>query len=257
MNGGRDEGDVVVITGATSGIGRATALAFSQAGKIVVAAGRREDAGRNLVKDMIDRGGRGIFVQTDVSIPDSVESLYRAVWERYGRLNLALNNAGIAGEAQKMITDQSVYSWDAVMEVNLRGVWLCMKHQIPFMLKSGGGAIVNNASFLGRVGATFGIGPYVASKHGVVGLTKAASLEFARGNIRVNAICPGYTRTEMMEPALKAGAERFYTYIEGTVPMARVAEAQEIASAVLWLCSDAASYVTGQAIGADGGITAY
>jgi NAD(P)-dependent dehydrogenase (short-subunit alcohol dehydrogenase family) len=249
-------GKVAMITGATSGIGRATALAFARAGAQVVLAGRRTSLGLELLDEIRHGGGDGIFVTTDVASAESIENLCQSTRQHFGRLDVAFNNAGIAGESLKKIAEHSLESWDLVMQINLRGVWLSMKHQIPLMLASGGGAIVNNASFLGKVGAPYGISPYVASKHGVIGLSKAVALEYAQERIRVNALCPGYTQTPMMEPALQAGADEFHAYIKATVPMARTAVADEMARVVMWLCSENSSYVTGQAIAADGGITA-
>lgn len=249
------KGKVVVITGGTSGIGRAAAKAFALQGAIVIIAARREQLANQLVNELRSAGAEATFISTDVADPVAIANLFSTIVDRHGRLDCAFNNAGIPGEALKNTADQSLETWSSVMDTNLRGVWLCMKHQIPLMQLGGGGAIVNNASYLGLVGGGYGVGPYVAAKHGVVGLTRAAALEYARQGIRVNAICPGYTRTEMMEPALSANAEGFMTYVDQKVPLGRVAQPEEIASLVVWLCSEAASYVTGQAIAADGGIT--
>lgn len=246
---------VVLVTGGTSGIGRAAAKAFAMQGAIVVIAARREQQGASLVDELRSAGAEATFIPTDVADPVAIAGLFSKIADLHGRLDCAFNNAGIPGEALKHTADQSLETWNTVMDTNLRGVWLCMKYQIPLMQRAGGGAIVNNASYLGLVGGGYGVGPYVAAKHGVVGLTRAAALEYARQGIRVNAICPGYTRTEMMEPALKANAEGFMAYVDQKVPLGRVAQPEEIASLVVWLCSGASSYVTGQAIAADGGVT--
>jgi NAD(P)-dependent dehydrogenase (short-subunit alcohol dehydrogenase family) len=248
-------GKVVLVTGGSSGIGRAAAKAFALQGAITVIAARREPMANILVNELRGAGAEATFIRTDVADPADIASLFSEISDRYGRLDCAFNNAGIPGEALKSMADQSLETWNAVMDTNLRGVWLCMKHEIPLMQRMGGGVIVNNASYLGLVGGGYGVGPYVAAKHGVVGLTRAAALEYARQGIRVNAVCPGYTRTEMMEPALNANAEGFMAYVDQKVPLGRVAQPEEIASLVVWLCSEAASYVTGQAIAADGGVT--
>jgi NAD(P)-dependent dehydrogenase (short-subunit alcohol dehydrogenase family) len=177
-------------------------------------------------------------------------------FRRYGRLDYAFNNAGVPGENFKNTAEQSEAVWDAVVGTNLRGVWLCMKHELPLMQSAGGGSIVNTASIYAHTGSDFGIAPYVASKHGVLGLTRAAAVEFAKYRVRVNAVSPGITRSEITAPAMESVPEEFRANIERTVPLGRVAEPEEIAAAVLWLCSDEARFVTGTTLTVDGGFMA-
>jgi NAD(P)-dependent dehydrogenase (short-subunit alcohol dehydrogenase family) len=247
---------VVIVTGGTSGIGRATAEAFAAAGARVVIGARRVTLGQQLVERIVAAGGEASFVRTDVTVRTEVASLVTHALDRHGRLDYAFNNAGIAGEAFKPTAQQSEASWDAVLSTNLKGVWNCMQYEIPAMLRSGGGAIVNNASDVGLAGSEIGIAPYVASKHGVVGLTRSAAIEYARQGIRVNAVCPGFTHSEMSEPAVRQARDEIHEYIDARVPMGRIADAREVAEAVLWLCSDASSFVTGHALPIEGGVLA-
>ncbi len=250
------QGKVALVTGATSGIGRAAAVKLAARGAKVVVAGRRAQRGEDVVSEIRARGGEAIFVKADVTVRESVENLVAQAERHFGRLDLAFNNAGIPGDAFKLTADQSEESLDAVLETNLKGLWRCMKYEIPAMLKNGGGAIVNNSSDAGLCGSDLGISPYVASKHGVVGLTRAAAIEYARQGVRVNAVCPAVTRTEMLEPALRGPPEPLQAYIDAHIPLGRIAEADEVARAVLWLLSDEASFVTGQAVAVDGGALA-
>jgi NAD(P)-dependent dehydrogenase (short-subunit alcohol dehydrogenase family) len=249
----RFQDKVVLVTGATSGIGKVCALAFAREGARVVVVGRRLEEGEKTVKQIKDEGGEAFFIQTDVSQSQEVMNMVALTIETYGRLDCAFNNAGISGDALMPTADHSEENWDTVMSINLKGVWLCMKYQIPEMLKHGGGAIVNNSSIYGLAASTVGHVPYAVSKHGVIGLTKTAAFEYAKQGIRVNAICPGYTHTEMVDSALQALPDLFEKVLANDIPMGRIAEVEEIANAVLWLSSDEASFVTGQALAPDGG----
>ena len=246
---GRLDGKVALVTGAASGIGRATALAFAREGAKVVIADIAVREGPETVRMIQKAGGEAIFVKADVSQEADVDALVKETVERYGRLDCAVNNAGIDGDAA-LTADCSKQNWDRVIATNLTGVFLGMKYQIPQMLKQGGGAIVNTASTMGLV-AHENIPAYVASKHGVVGLTKATALEYVRNNIRVNAICPGNTRTAVLDHVMKDMPEIYQTLMAAT-PIGRLAEPDEIANAIVWLCSDAASYCTGHALVVDG-----
>lgn len=246
-------GKVALVTGASSGIGRATALAFAREGAKVVVADVTVEGGEETVAQVKKAGGEAIFVKTDVSKAVEVEALVAKAVATYGRLDCAHNNAGIAGNA-KTIVDDTEDNWDRILAINLKGVWLCMKYEIAHMLKQGGGAIVNTASGAGLIGVRRG-GAYVASKHGVVGLTKTAALEYAKAGIRVNCVCPGPIDT----PMLQGIGGRNQMVIERMVaaqPGGRLGQPAEIAEAAVWLCSDAASFVTGLPMPVDGGYTA-
>jgi NAD(P)-dependent dehydrogenase (short-subunit alcohol dehydrogenase family) len=251
----RFEGKVFIITGGSSGIGRAAAVELAAEGASVVVGARREDMGENVVTKIRAQGGDAIFVRADVTDTASVENLVSCAVARYGRLDGAFNNAGIAGPAFVPTGQSSEAEWDRVMETNLKGVWRCMRYEIPEILKTGGGAIVNNSSDVGLVGSDLAIGAYVASKHGVVGLTRSAAIEYARQGLRVNAVCPALTDSEMLEPAL-AHPQELEKYVDARIPMGRIADASEIARTVLWLLSSDASFLTGQAIAVDGGALA-
>jgi NAD(P)-dependent dehydrogenase (short-subunit alcohol dehydrogenase family) len=250
---GRMQGKVALVTGGGSGIGRAAALAFAREGARVAVADVVVDGGEETCRQITAAGGEAIFVPADVSEAAAVEAMVRSTVERYGRLDCALNNAGIGGGLASII-DCEEEAWDRVIAVNLKGVWLCMKYEIPQMLSQRRGAIVNTASVAGLIGSR-GFGAYGASKHGVVGLTKIAALEFASAGIRVNAICPGWIRTPMVQPLLDRDPG-FEGQISTANPSGRIGRPEEIAETVLWLCSDAASYVTGHAMVADGGLMA-
>lgn len=241
------ENKVVIVTGASSGIGRATAMAFAQEGAKVIVSDVREKEGQATVDEIKKNKGEAFFVKCDVASEDEVKNLVEKTIEKYGRLDCAYNNAGVEG-APCSTTECSTDNWDKTINVNLKGVWLCMKYEIPAMLKSGKGSIVNCSSIAGLVGFET-IPAYVASKHGVIGLTETAALEFAKKNIRVNAVCPGAIHTPMLD-RFTQGNEQAMAEQD---PMGRVGRPEEIADSVLWLCSDKSSYVTGQAITVDGG----
>jgi NAD(P)-dependent dehydrogenase (short-subunit alcohol dehydrogenase family) len=251
-------GKVALVTGGASGIGRATALTFAREGARLIIADMNEEGGQQTVHMITEKGGEAIWVRTDVSKAVEVQALISKAVETYGRLDCAHNNAGISGAGiggeQRMLTaEYPEERWHQVIAINLTGVWLCMKYEIPQMLQQGGGAIVNTASVAGLVGGV-GLSAYVASKHGVVGLTKTAALEYAKAGVRVNAVCPGFIRTPMTAQSLR-DPERLER-IMATEPMGRVGEPQEIAEAVVWLCSEAASFVTGHTMTVDGGMVA-
>lgn len=248
------ETKVALVTGGGGGIGQTTALAFAAAGAAVVVADRDEQAGSRVAGEIVSRGGRAAFVQVDVAKAAQVERMVAFAVERFGRLDVAFNNAGIELE-NKATADCEEDTFDRIVDVNLKGVWLCMKYEIAQLLRQGGGgAIVNTASVAGLVGAPY-MPAYCASKHGVVGLTKAAAAEYGRNKIRVNAVCPGVINTPMMERAFEADPRR-RPQMERVHLLKRVGEPHEVADAVLWLCSDAASFVTGHPMAVDGGLTA-
>lgn len=247
------EGKVALVTGGGSGIGRATALAFAREGAKVVVSDVVPEGGKETVRLIEAAGGMAFFMEADVSSAADAQAMVRTAEEQYGRLDYAFNNAGIEG-AQAPTAEVTEDNWDRVISINLKGTWLCMKYEIPVMLKQGGGAIVNTASVAGLVGFP-NIAPYTASKGGVVQLTKAAALDYAKQGIRINAVCPGVIRTPMVERFLggSAEAEAQFTAME---PVGRMGTPEEIAEAVVWLCSDAASFVTGHAMAVDGGFVA-
>jgi NAD(P)-dependent dehydrogenase (short-subunit alcohol dehydrogenase family) len=252
---GHVEGKVALVTGGASGIGRATALTFAREGAKLIIADMNADGGQQTVHMITENGGEAIFVQTDVTQATAVEALISKAVEIYGRLDCAHNNAGIAGRIRAPLHECPEDVWDQVLDINLKGVWLCMKYEIIQMLTQGGGTIVNTASIMGLVGSWSGTAAYNASKHGVVGLTKTASLEYARAGIRVNAVCPGYIRTPLIEHALQSRPE-MEDQILVRHPVGRMGRPEEIAEAVVWLCSDAASFVTGHTMTVDGGYVA-
>ncbi|TVQ44551.1 MAG: SDR family oxidoreductase [Saprospirales bacterium] len=242
------EGKVALVTGGSFGIGRATAIAFAKKGARVVVSDIIED--NETLETIKKEGGEGIFVKCDVGSITDVEALMKKIKDHYGRLDYAFNNAGIEGVPAE-IQDGLEEDWDRTINVNLKGVWSCMKYQIPIMLEQGGGSIVNCASIAGLVGFP-NLAPYVASKHAVVGITKTAALETAQKGIRVNAVCPGVIKTPMIDRFTGKQKEAEQAFI-AKKPMGRMGEPEEVATAVLWLCSDEASFVTGQALAVDGG----
>jgi NAD(P)-dependent dehydrogenase (short-subunit alcohol dehydrogenase family) len=247
------EGKVALVTGGTSGIGRDTAVLFAKAGAKVVVAGRRELEGQETVKMVCARGTDGLFVRSDVSKASEVEALVHRTVEKFGRLDIAFNNAGVEG-VWTPIVRQSEEDWDRTMAINLKGVWLCLKYEIRQMLaQGGGGAIVNMASVVGLIGSA-GAAAYCASKHGVIGLTKAAALENARSRIRINTVCPAVIETPMAERLFSA--PKVHEFILDHHPIGRFGRPMEIAEAVVWMCSDRASFMTGQSLVLDGGFLA-
>ncbi len=247
------QGKVGIVTGGTSGIGRDTAVLFAKAGAKVVVAGRRESEGKETIDVIRAAGGEGLFVKTDVSRGAEVQELIRKTVEKFGRLDVAFNNAGIEG-VWSPIAEQSEEDWDRTIDINLKGVWLCLKYEIQQMLKQGGGgAIVNMASVAGFIGSA-GAAAYCASKHGVIALTKTAALENARSCIRVNVVCPAVIETPMGERLW--GAAEMKKFALRLHPIGRFGTPREVAEAVVWMCSDRASFMTGQPVVLDGGFLA-
>jgi NAD(P)-dependent dehydrogenase (short-subunit alcohol dehydrogenase family) len=258
------QGKVAVVTGGSSGIGRATSIVFAREGAKVIVSDVDVDGGAETVNMVTAHGGEGLFVRCDVSKADEVQALIDQTVATYGRLDCGFNNAWGLGQPADADAINSFIapphecaeeSWDRVIDICLKGVWLCMKYQIQQMLKQGGGAIVNTASALGLVGLKGHSTPYIASKHGVIGLTKTAALEYSTQGIRVNAVCPGTIRTAPVEISF-AEEPTMEDSFAALHPIGRIGEPKEVAEAVVWLCSEAASFVTGHALSVDGGFTA-
>lgn len=242
------EGKVAIVTGASRGIGALTARAFAAAGAAVALAARDEQALASVAEEIVGAGGRALIVATDVSDPAAVERLVERTTDAYGRLDVAFNNAAGGGHPPTYLADVSVEDFDSALAITLRGIFLAMKYEIPAMLESGGGAVVNMSSTAG-LDAVGGLAAYVSSKHGVIGLTKVAALDYADQGIRVNAVAPGPILTERLEEA----GEEAQHQAGLAMPMRRIGMPQEVASAVVWLCSDQASYITGATLPIDGG----
>jgi Dehydrogenases with different specificities (related to short-chain alcohol dehydrogenases) len=244
------KGDVALVTGGSSGIGRATALAFARDGAKVVVASRRTDQSEETVHLIEAAGGQALFVRTDMKKPAEIAALVARTVEHFGKLDYAFNNAGTEGDPFVPLAELSEATWDEVIAVNLTAVFLCMKHEIPHILETKG-AIVNMASVAGLTGGRVGTA-YFASKHGVVGLTRAAAIEYAAQDIRINAVAPAVIRTDMTQRAFFHD-EALGAQVTAMHPMGRVGKPEEVAEAVIWLCSKAASFTTGHVLPIDGG----
>jgi NAD(P)-dependent dehydrogenase (short-subunit alcohol dehydrogenase family) len=247
---GKMQGKVILITGGSSGIGKATAKAFAAEGAKVVLASRGEEKGRDAASEIEADGGEAFFVRADVSSEDQVRNLVERAVSKYGRVDYAFNNAGVEGHGARL-AKETMEMWNEIMDINLKGVWLCMKYEIMQMLKQGGGVIINNSSSSGLGGAPR-LTIYSASKHGVIGLTKGAALEYIADNIRINAVCPGIIMTPMHDERLQTvpGLEKIMLSM---IPMRKFGKPEEVASAVMWMCSDDATYMTGSTILLGGG----
>ena len=244
---------VALVTGGSSGIGRATALAFAREGAKVAVADLNVVGGEETVSLIKGAGGEACFIEANMGEATSVEAMVKKTVETYGRLDYAHNNAGIEGTLSRT-AEHAEEDWAPVIKINLKGVWLCMKYEVPQMLQQGSGSIVNTASGAGLIGVKR-MPAYVASKHAVVGLTKTAALEYAKSGIRVNAVCPGVIKTSMVERVSGSRPDVFEKMIAAE-PIGRAGQPEEIAEAVVWPCSDAASFVTGHAMAVDGGAVA-
>jgi NAD(P)-dependent dehydrogenase (short-subunit alcohol dehydrogenase family) len=249
------EGKVVIVTGASSGLGEAAALRFSQAGAKVVIAARRQDKGQ-MVADKIDAlGAEGLFIKTDVTKRADIEALVDGTLAKFGRLDCAVNNAGITGPVMVPVAEIEEEDWDELMNTNLKAVWMCMKFEILAMLKHGRGSIVNISSIYGFKPSDLGAAPYCASKFGVIGLSKSAAVDYAQQGIRVNVVSPGFTHSEMVDPYVEAEPELMKAVVSRHSAMNRLGETAEIAEAITWLSSDEAGFVNGAVLPVDGGNT--
>lgn len=245
-------GKVILVTGGVSGIGRATAALSAKEGAKVVVVDLSAEGGEETVRQLKEDGHQALFVKADISKADEDESMIAQTIEAYGRLDCAVNSAGIGG-VQRLLTEYTEENWDSVLGVNLKGMWLCMKYEILQMLRQGGGAIVNIASLAALRGAPRTVA-YAASKHGVLGLTRTGAVEYGRAGIRINAICPGHIYTPAFNSWLATAPEQ-ETVLVARNPLGRLGQPEEIAEAAVWLCSDAAKYVNGHSLVVDGGFT--
>jgi NAD(P)-dependent dehydrogenase (short-subunit alcohol dehydrogenase family) len=247
-------GKVAIVTGGSAGIGRAAAIAFAREGAKVVVASRRTKEGEETVQLVRQAGSDGFFIKTDVAKAADVRAMVEKTIATYGRLDYAFNNAGVIEEKPGPLVEQSEETFARIMDINVKGVWLSMKYEIPEMLKHGGGAIVNMSSVAGFVGFP-GLGIYIASKHAVIGLTKSAAVEYSKSGVRVNAVNPAAIETDMLAHVAGDDPEAV-TQMAAGHPIGRIGRPEEVADAVIWLCSDKASFVTGHSLLVDGGYTA-
>lgn len=249
----RFEGKVALVTGASSGIGKAAAIQFAEQGANVLLAARRESEGQAVVEEITAGGGEAAFIRTDISKWDQVEVMVQRAVDEFGALHFAFNNAGISARGTEDWLGLTEARWDEMVDINLKGVWMSMRHEIPAILESGGGAIVNNSSIVGvRASAS---APYSATKRGVIGLTMSAGVEFADQGIRVNAVAPGTIMTPLIERRLSDNPNML-DLVRKELAMGREGRSEEIASVATWLCSDEASFITGECITVDGGAMA-
>ena len=249
------DGKVAIVTGGSSGLGEAAALKFAREGAKVVVAARREDKGHGVVRRIEELGGEACFIKTDVTKRTDIQGLVEGTIERFGQLDCAVNNAGIAGRVTTPAAEIEEEDWDEVMNTNLKAVWMCMKYEIPAMLRQGKGAIVNVSSIYGYKGSDVGHAPYCASKHGLIGLSKTAAIDYAKQGIRVNVVSPGYTHSEAVDPYVESAPELMDAIISRHSATKRLGDAEETAEAIAWLCSDAARFVSGVVLPVDGGET--
>ncbi len=245
------EGKTALVTGGNSGIGKAIALAFASEGCNVVIAARRSDEGEQTAREIIKHGGNAQFIKTDVTSRHDIKTMVDTCISEFGQLDYAINNAGIFGPARVATADYDEETWDRVMNTNLKGMWLCMKQEIPVMLQQGSGVIINMSSVAGLI-ASLATSAYCVSKHGIIGLTKVAAKEYAAQGIRVNAICPAIIETPMSDEVVKPDNE-LTAQLKLRYPVGRFGTPEEVAGAALFLCSDEASFITGQALPVDGG----
>ena len=250
---GQFDGKVALVTGGSAGLGAATALEFARQGARVAIAARRAEQSAAVVRQIEALGGEALFVPADMARPAEIEAMVQQVLDRFGRLDCAVNNAGITGPVGKPLAEIEEAQWDALMDVNLKAVFVCMKHEIRAMLKQGAGAIVNVSSIYGLQASDLGHAPYSAAKHGVVALTGTAAIDYAGAGLRINAVAPGFTRSEMVNPDRPGAAARYEKLVRQHTAMARLGQADEVAKAIVFLCSDAASFITGETLRIDGG----
>ncbi len=249
------EGKVVIVTGASSGLGEAAALKFAREGAKVVLAARREDKSPTIVQQIEALGGEGLFIKTDVTKRADIEALVNGTVAKFGKLDCAVNNAGITGPVMVPLAEIEEEGWDELINTNLKAVWMCMKYEILAMLKQGKGAIVNISSIYGFKPSDVGAAPYCTSKFGVIGLSKTAAIDYAQQGIRVNVVSPGFTHSEMVDPYVETAPELIKAAVSRYSALNRLGHAEETAEAITWLCSDAARFVNGAVLPVDGGDT--
>lgn len=249
------DGKVVMITGASSGLGEAAALKFAREGAKVVVAARREDKGQAVVRQIEALGSEGLFIKTDVTRRKDVAALIDGAVARFGKLDCAVNNAGIVGPVMVPLAEIEEDGWDDVMNTNLKAVWMCMKYEILAMLKQGRGAIVNISSIYGFKPSDVGHAPYCVSKFGVIGLSRSGAIDYAQRGIRINVVSPGFTHSEMVDPHVEAAPDLMKGLVSRHSALNRLGHAHETAETIAWLCSDAASFVNGAVLPVDGGET--